>query len=139
MERSPRPLLAIVLFAAALAACGSSTKSALPATTRGSSTTPGASVSTTTSGSVIGASITIGTGASGFMFSTSPPAKAGSKVTVKNTTAAQHTLSADTTAGGFDVTIDAGKTVTFTAPSKPGTYGFHCNIHNYMKGSLTVT
>jgi plastocyanin len=34
--------------------------------------------------------------------------------------------------------IDAGASATFTAPSKPGTYGFHCNIHNFMTGTLTV-
>ena len=48
-------------------------------------------------------------------------------------------LRVNTTAGGFDVTSDPGKTVTFTAPSKPGSYGFHCNIHNFMKATLTVT
>ena len=63
----------------------------------------------------------------------------GATVTVKNLSTAQHTVSADTTAGGFDVTSDPGKTVTFTAPVKPGTYAFHCNIHTFMKGSLQVT
>ena len=38
-----------------------------------------------------------------------------------------------------DIAIDAGKTMTFTAPSKPGAYGFHCNIHTFMKATLTVT
>jgi plastocyanin len=64
---------------------------------------------------------------------------AGATVTVKNLSAAQHTVSADTTAGGFDVSIDPGKTVTFTAPSRPGAYGFHCNIHTFMRGTLRVT
>ena len=65
--------------------------------------------------------------------------KAGSTVTVRNDSGVQHTVSADTTAGGFDIAIDAGKTMTFTAPSKPGAYGFHCNIHTFMKATLTVT
>ncbi len=69
----------------------------------------------------------------------SRPVTAGALVTVRNVSAAQHTVSADTTAGGFDITIDAGKTVTFVAPTAPGAYGFHCNIHNFMKGTLLVT
>ena len=32
-----------------------------------------------------------------------------------------------------------GKTATFTAPAKAGTYKFHCNIHSQMHGTLTVT
>ena len=72
------------------------------------------------------------------MFASSP-VKAGATVTVKNNTAVQHTVSADTTAGGFDLTVDPGKTMTFTAPSKPGAYKFHCNIHTYMTGTLNVT
>ena len=72
------------------------------------------------------------------MFTTTP-VKAGATVSVKNNTAVQHTVSADTAAAGFDVTVDPGKTVTFSAPSKAGAYGFHCNIHTYMMGTLTVT
>lgn len=84
------------------------------------------------------ATITIKNGGSGFMFS-STPGRAGAEVTVKNDTAVQHTVSADTTAGGFDITIDPGATKTFNAPAQPGAYGFHCNIHTYMKGTLTLT
>ncbi len=34
--------------------------------------------------------------------------------------------------------IAAGKTVTFTAPSSPGSYPYICTIHQYMTGMLTV-
>ena len=129
----------VILFALAmlLAGCGSSSKGATPTPT----SVP--SVSTVKSGSSTAAptagmtAVTIETGGSGFMFATSP-VKAGATVTVKNNTAVQHTVSADTTAGGFDVTVDPGKTMTFTAPSKPGVYKFHCNIHTYMMGTLTI-
>jgi plastocyanin len=100
--------------------------SAAPITTAGSAASSPAVV------------IATGGGGSGFMFSTSP-VKAGATVTIKNTTTAQHTVSADTTDGGFDVTVDPGGTKTFTSPSKPGAYKFHCNIHTDMTGTLTVT
>ena len=34
--------------------------------------------------------------------------------------------------------VDGGKTATITAPSKAGTYKFHCNIHSNMHATLTV-
>src|SRR5438132_12579054 len=100
MQRRLLVLIATSALALGLAACGSSSKS-----TAGSSS----------------AQITID---SGFAFH--PTAvKAGSTVTVKNDSSATHTVTADG-AGGFNVTIDAGKSATFTAPAA-GTYPFHCN------------
>jgi plastocyanin len=63
--------------------------------------------------------------------------KAGSKVTVHNNDGFSHTVSEDN--GGFDVNVNGNSDATFTAPSKPGTYAFHCNIHPTMHGKLTVT
>ena len=100
-----------------LAACGSSSKSS----------SPPASNST--------AQITIDN-SSGFTFHANP-VKAGSTVTVKNDTDTTHTVTQD--GGGFDVTVDAGKTATFTAPASAGSYKFHCNIHSFMHATLTVT
>jgi plastocyanin len=70
-----------------------------------------------------------------FKFSAST-VTAGSTVTVTNNDTPTHTVTADD--GSFDVTVDAGKTATFTAPEKAGSYKFHCKIHNFMKGTLTV-
>ena len=138
MHRSFLPILGCALVVLGFSACGSSAKSAAPATTIASNP-----ITTTTVTSVTSSSGTVATGpaitiSASFKFTTIP-VKAGSKVTVRNDSDSQHTVSADTTAGGFDVTSDPGKTVTFTAPSKPGSYGFHCNIHNFMKATLTVT
>jgi plastocyanin len=48
-----------------------------------------------------------------------------------------HTLAAD--GGQFDTgNIFEGKSATFLAPTKPGTYKFHCNIHANMHGTLDV-
>jgi plastocyanin len=116
MHRRLFTLIAITALAVGLAACGSSSKNSTPAASDSGS-----------------AQITID---DAFAFKVTPVA-AGSTVTVKNDSSSQHTVTEDTS--GFNVTIDAGKTATFTAPDKAGTYKFHCNIHNFMKGTLTVT
>ena len=115
MHRRILILIAMSALALGLAACGSSSKS----------TTPAASSSGT-------AQITID---SSFGFHPTP-VKAGSTVTVRNDSSTEHTVTQD--GGGFNVTIEPGKTATFTAPSA-GTYKFHCNIHSFMHGTLTVT
>ncbi|MBT2467198.1 cupredoxin domain-containing protein [Streptomyces sp. ISL-66] len=64
---------------------------------------------------------------------------AGAKITVTNEDSAPHTLTA-TEGYAFDTgTIEAGKSATFTAPSKPGSYPFFCSIHPQMKGTLIVS
>jgi plastocyanin len=72
-----------------------------------------------------------------FTFSGPSSVKAGASVMVTNQDAEAHTLTADN-AGSFDVTVNPGKSVTFTAPSKPGSYPYHCNFHSNMQGMLTV-
>src|SRR3978361_1836240 len=102
MQRRIFTLIAIAALSVGLAACGSSSKSS------GSSA----------------AQISID---SAFKF-TVTPVTAGSTVTVKNNSHATPAVPRDD-AGKFNVSIDAGKTATFTAPAA-GTYQFHCNIHN---------
>ena len=34
--------------------------------------------------------------------------------------------------------VNPGQTKTFTAPTKPGTLRYICNIHQYMKGTIVV-
>ncbi|HVA08371.1 MAG TPA: cupredoxin domain-containing protein [Acidimicrobiales bacterium] len=61
----------------------------------------------------------------------------GTTVRVTNEDTATHTLSA--TDAPFDTgDIEPGRTKTFTAPTKPGTYHYICNIHQYMMGTVTV-
>ncbi|MDJ0347236.1 cupredoxin domain-containing protein [Streptomyces sp. H10-C2] len=62
----------------------------------------------------------------------------GTVVTVKNEDQTPHTATA-TGSTAFDTgTIAGGKTATFKAPATAGTYDYICNIHQYMKGKLTV-
>ena len=66
--------------------------------------------------------------------STVPP---GTTVSVHNEDAVAHTVTADH-GNAFDVTVPAGGTATFTAPDRPGRYGYHCTFHANMHGTLTV-
>ena len=61
----------------------------------------------------------------------------GSKVTVKNEDAQNHTVTSSPH-GAFDVNVPAGGTATFTAPTKPGSYKFICTFHADMLGALVV-
>jgi plastocyanin len=72
-------------------------------------------------------------------FTFSPPsfaAKSGATVTVANDDGTAHTVTADD--GSFDTgDIDGGAHATITLRG-PGTYTYHCDIHNYMTGKITV-
>ena len=63
--------------------------------------------------------------------------KAGTKITVSNKDGTTHTFTA--LKGAFDTgDIDGGSSATVTV-KKPGTYAYHCNIHNSMKGTIKAT
>jgi plastocyanin len=113
-------LLVCLLLVAVLAGCGSSSK---PRASNGGN------------GGTSGEANTIVI--KNFTFSVPASVKAGSTVTVKNTDSTAHTVTADD--NSFNTgPIDGGKSATITV-SKAGTVKFHCNIHNYMTGTLNVT
>jgi plastocyanin len=57
---------------------------------------------------------------------------------VDNRDSQTHTATSDR-AGLFDSgNAEKGTPVTFKAPSKGGTYTFHCTIHPSMHGTLVV-
>lgn len=61
----------------------------------------------------------------------------GAEVAVENGGAKPHTVTADD--GGFDSgTVAPGTSGSITAPTEPGVYAFHCEIHSSMTGTLTV-
>ena len=62
----------------------------------------------------------------------------GATVTVTNEDKVAHTVTS--TSGHYFNTGDVspGTTVTFRAPTKPGTYPYFCEIHQYMTGTLVV-
>ena len=62
----------------------------------------------------------------------------GAAVTVTNMDTAAHTVTADE-GSAFDAQVKgSGGTATFTAPTKPGSYPYHCTYHPGMHGTLVV-
>lgn len=63
----------------------------------------------------------------------------GAKVTVRNEDPTTHTLTATGAHEAFGTgDIHSGETVTFIAPTKPGSYTYICLIHQFMHGTLQV-
>ncbi|MCU1456903.1 MAG: Plastocyanin [Actinomycetia bacterium] len=128
----------VLVLVASAAACGSSRSTAASSTTAKSSKTTAAQTTTAaaapaTAGAEAGA-ITI----KNFTFSPDPvTAKVGQQITVKNEDTTAHTVTADDKT--FDtMAIPPNGSATFTV-TKAGTYPFHCSIHEFMKGTLTVS
>jgi plastocyanin len=107
----------LLIMAGFVGACGSDTK---PSSAKDTSTIAGAG----------------GVAIKSFAFTTHP-VNAGAMVNVSNADPTAHTVSADN--GEFNVQVDPSGKTSFTAPAKPGTYAFHCNIHTTMKATLTVS
>jgi plastocyanin len=75
---------------------------------------------------------------SDFAYAVRGPVKAGQQVIIVDKDEASHSVTADA-GNAFDVRVSGGGgTSTFTAPSAPGTYAFHCRYHATMHGSLIV-
>ena len=122
MQRRLLVLIAVAALAIGLAACGSSSKKSNSSSNSGSNSSASAPDTIT---------------AQDFSL-TSISVKAGATVTVKNDGPSTHTVTADN--GEFNTgDVSPGSTKTFTAPTKPGVYKFHCSIHASMTGTLTVT
>jgi plastocyanin len=73
-----------------------------------------------------------------FAFSPTPLRVAtGASVTVTNDDGAAHTLTADN--GKFDTGDLAGGKQAKITIDQPGTYAYHCDIHNYMTGVIEAS
>jgi plastocyanin len=130
---------ATIIGLTGLSACGSSggssssSKSSSASKTSTPSSSPAPSSSSGGSSSSKMAMITI----KDFKYSGAKTVAAGSKVMIMNNDAEAHTVTADS-GSAFDVTVAPGKTATLTAPSKPGSYAYHCTFHSGMHGMLKV-
>jgi plastocyanin len=119
------PLVALMGLGLAGCSSGSSKKDTVSA--------PAATTDATTAAAT---SMTI----AGFKYDPSPLTVApGTTIPVKNTDGPEHTVTSDV-AGLFKADdIKNGMTVSFKAPTKAGTYTFHCEYHSYMHGTLIVS
>lgn len=73
-------------------------------------------------------------------FAYSPPllrADVGQEITVKNADGVAHTLTAEDRSFSTG-TLDPSGSAT-VKPARPGTFSYFCEIHQYMKGQLTVS
>ena len=128
-------LLAIGL----LAACSKSSPSPAAATA-GSASSSSGTVSTSSAPS--GSTSTVGQAMamihiSSYKYQVPASVAPGQMVSVMNMDQENHTVTADS-GNAFDVKAIAGQTVTFTAPTKPGSYPFHCTYHSNMHAVLVV-
>jgi plastocyanin len=63
----------------------------------------------------------------------------GTTVTWVNNGRAPHTATATSPSGAFDSgTLQPGQSFSFTF-NRPGTYAYHCAIHPFMSGTVTVS
>ena len=123
--------MAAALLAGA-GACSSSSSSG-KASSPGTTAPPSSSAPAAPTAPAASATITI----TNFVFTGPTTVSPGATIAVTNTDSANHTVTGDGL-NQFDVQAPAGKTVTFTAPTAPGTYPYHCSIHPNMHGSLIV-
>jgi plastocyanin len=64
-------------------------------------------------------------------------AKSGAKITVSNDDSTAHTFTANDGTSFDTGPLDPGSSQTVSV-SKPGSYAYHCSIHPFMKGTLSV-
>ena len=145
MNRITRIALAVAttaLAATGLAACSSSSSGSASPTSSGSgasasssasAASPSAMASSSAGSTAAAATIMI----KDFKYTGTTDVEAGSKVEIMNMDSQAHTVTADS-GSAFDVKVDPGATVTLTAPSKPGSYAYHCTFHANMHGMLKV-
>jgi plastocyanin len=73
-----------------------------------------------------------------FAFQVPGPVTPGARITFENRDAAPHTMTADEGAAFDSGRVAGGSTGAVTAPSEPGEYAFHCEVHPRMQATLTV-
>ena len=122
-------IYSVMISAGLLTACGAGTQpspqSAAPLTSAPSS--PSASPAA-------GSDIVI----SNMSYTVPPSVSPGQQLTIVNNDSANHTVTADEN-NMFDIRVSGGGgSASFTAPTTPGSYPFHCKYHANMHGVLTV-
>jgi plastocyanin len=73
----------------------------------------------------------------GFKYTERITVAPGAQVTILNKDSVKHTVTSNTP-GLFDTEVGGNGQATFTAPSAPGSYPYHCTYHASMHGVLVV-
>ena len=121
---------AVVIALTALAGCGGSSTPASTGSPSAAASTPASSPAAAAGPALIVAQ---------FAYSPSPlRVSPGQVVTVTNRDGATHTVTSDQGGAFHSGDLNKGTPMTFTAPTKPGTYTFHCDYHASMHGTLVV-
>jgi plastocyanin len=116
-------LIAIVATTVALAACSSGTTTTAITPPAPAATAPATPATTIT--------------ATNFDFGAPITVSPGAVVTFVNNDETRHNVTADQDKAFASPTVVKG-TTTFTAPTTPGSYPFHCTFHTVMHGTLIV-
>ena len=135
-KKSMRLLVPTVALGAGMLAMAAGSASAAGTPTTSSAPSPSVSSSASSTQSAMpktAATIHI----SSFKYTVPASVAPGATVSVMNMDGENHTVTADK-GSAFDVKATAGSTVTFVAPTKPGTYPFHCTYHSNMHATLIV-
>jgi plastocyanin len=120
-----------------LTACGSQANSASSSSTSGSSTTAGSTPTTLTNAvQVIQVKVVEQNGMYAFEPATITIPK-GAQVVWTNASDAPHSVTSDTNAFGTTSNLSTNQTF-MKIFNTAGTYTYHCTIHPYMKGTITV-
>ena len=138
LARRWRAVGSALVLVAALAACGDDDDGDVDAADTTSSSASAGAGSDDAYGDRSGGDDAKGSAvvAKDFAF-TDATAAAGVEVAFENDDDVPHTLTADD--GAFDTgNVEGGSSEAVTAPSEPGDYSFHCEIHPSMTGTLTV-
>jgi plastocyanin len=131
---------AAALLALGLAACGDDDDDAADTgddtTTTAEEMTEDTTEDTADEGSpVVGAATVV---AQDFEFTVPDSVAPGSTITFDNQDQAPHTMTADDDAAFDSGNVSGGSQGEVTAPAEPGSYAFHCEIHQNMQATLTV-
>ena len=140
MKSEARVISLILLSAAALTACGGgneSSPSTAPPPSPGQSSMaemPSTPAPSPPGAPVAGSQIVI----SNFAYTVPPSVGPSQELTIVNKDEPNHTVTADEN-NVFNIRVSGGGGImSFTAPTTPGTYAFHCEYHANMHGVLTV-
>jgi plastocyanin len=120
-----------------VAGCGSSSGSGAAASTATSAAGSSSSASGSTAASSGPAAAQAVIHIKNFGYEVPSSVSPGATVSVMNMDGEAHTVTADE-GGAFDAQVTGDASGSFTAPTTPGTYAFHCTYHSNMHGMLVV-